>query len=147
MTQDEHMMMRCVRLAHHAKGHGNTAVGSLITIGDDIVAEASEESPAGTDRFGHAEIIAVRLATARLGRKQFPEATMYTTAEPCFLCGYAIREAAIGRVVFGVPTPHIGSVTSRYPVLLAENIPFWSDPPIVATDVLSSVCATLKLSA
>lgn len=136
-------MRRCLELARTAKAIGNTPVGSLITIDGEIVAEAEELTPNGPDRFAHSEIEVVRRASIRLGRKQFPEATLYTTAEPCFLCSYAIREARIERLVIGRSTPHVGGGTSCYPILMAPDVEIWGPPPNVVWGVLEDDCHAL----
>ncbi len=59
------------------------------------------------------------------------EATLYSTAEPCFLCSFAIREAGLRRVVIGAPTPDIGGVASRYPILVADDVVRWGPAPEV----------------
>ena len=123
------MMRRCEELAQAAKLAGNTPVGALLATGHRVVAEAEEEVPAGDDPFAHAELLVVRRAVQALGRKQLPEATLYTTAEPCLLCSFAIREFGIGRVVIGSATPDIGGATSQYPVLSASDVPRWGAPP------------------
>lgn len=124
-------MERCRELALEAKAAGNTAVGSLVAVADRVIAEAGEECPAGPDPFAHAELLAVRSAIAELGRPLPPEATLYSTAEPCFLCSFAIREAGLRRVVIGRPTPGIGGATSRYPILVADDVERWGAPPDV----------------
>ncbi len=128
---DHRLMMRCLELAVDARRVGNTPVGSLVAIGSEIISEAAEATPAGPDRFAHSELIAVERALRRLGKKHAPEATLYTTTEPCFLCTYAIRETRIGRIVIGGTVPEIGGVTSSYPLLLADDISRWGTPPEV----------------
>jgi tRNA(adenine34) deaminase len=115
----------------------------LIALGREIVAEAEELVPNDPDRFAHTEIEAVRRASVRLGRKKFPETTLYTTAEPCFLCSYAIRESNIGRLVIGQSTPHVGGATSRYRILLAPDVEVWGPPPKVIWGVLEDDCLAL----
>ena len=34
-------------------------------------------------------------------------AVLYTTAEPCFMCGHVVRQLRIGLVVYGKETPVI----------------------------------------
>ncbi len=126
---DQQMMRRCIELAASAKGSGNTPVGCVITLETEIIAEAGEQSPAGSDPFAHAEILAVVAAIQTAGREKLPRATLYTTNEPCFLCSYSIREARIGRVVFSAVTPEIGGATSKYPILSARDIARWGAPP------------------
>jgi len=128
---DARHMQRCRALAEEAGSAGNTPVGSLIAVGSEVVAEASEAVPAGPDPFAHAELLAVRDAMSRLGRTLPDGVTLYTTHEPCFLCSFAVREAGIRRVVIGARTPDIGGVTSSYPILVAADVHRWKEPPVV----------------
>lgn len=128
---DRRWMERCRELALEARAAGNTGVGSLVAVAGRVIAEAGEECPAGPDPFAHAELLAVRSAMAELGRPLPPEATLYSTAEPCFLCSFAIREAGLRRVVIGTPTPDIGGATSRYPLLVADDVQRWGPAPEV----------------
>ena len=143
-SSDERWMYRCIELALEAKRVGNTPVGSLVVIEERLIAEAEEEVPVSPDRFAHAEILAVKRASTQLGRKSFPEATLYTTAEPCFLCSYAIRETRIGLVVIGTRTPHVGGASSQYPLLSASDIVPWGEPPTIIWGVLHDECSALR---
>ena len=134
---DERMMRRCIELAASAKGAGNTPVGCVITLETEIIEEAEEQSPVGSDPFAHAEVLAVVGAIQAGDRGKLPRATLYTTNEPCFLCSYSIREARIGRVVFSAVTPEIGGATSEYPILSARDIARWGAPPRIEKGLLA----------
>ncbi len=129
--RDRRLMTRVDELAAEAGRAGNTAVGTIVAQGERVLAEAEEQTPQGPDPFAHAELVAVRRAMAAAGHRHLPEATLYSNVEPCFLCSYAIREARIGRVVIGRPTPEIGGVSSRYPLLTAGDIERWGRAPEV----------------
>ena len=119
-------------------------MGCVITLGDRTVAKAEEQSPAGSDPFAHAEILAVVDALAAVSRTSLRQATLYTTNEPCFLCSYAIREARIARVVFAVESPGIGGATSAYPILKAAEIDRWGSPPRIEQGLLAAEYLNLR---
>jgi len=96
-----------------------------------MVGEAAEQTPRGDRRFAHAELLAVEASLRALGRRSLETATLYSTAEPCILCGYAIREARISRVVVSRPSGATGSIRSRFPVLSADWVERWAAPPEV----------------
>jgi tRNA(adenine34) deaminase len=127
---DEAYMRRCIDIARVARQRGDAPVGALIVRDGQSIA-------------GHAEIVAIRLACQVLGSLDLTGCILYTNAEPCVMCGYAIRQARIGRVVFGAAVPEMGSVTSRYPILIAADVPGWQDPPIIVDGVLGDECASL----
>jgi len=136
-------MERCLELAQVARDQGNTPVGSLILKENQIIAEASEELPTSFDIAGHAEIIALRHACYALNSHDLSGCTLYTTAEPCLMCSYAIRETHILQVVIGAPTPNIGGVSSIYPILREATITSWSPPPIIIEGILLDKCLAL----
>src|SRR5215468_1637149 len=113
----ERFMRRCLDLAVKARDQGNTPVGSVVLLEGAIIGEAAETSPMGPSITGHAEIIACQAALDATGRRDLSGAVLYTTAEPCFMCAYAIRHLRIGLVVYGTETPVIGGVTSIHPIL------------------------------
>ena len=121
-------MRRASELAERAHAAGNTAVGALIVLNGQVIAEAEEQTPAGPRPFAHAELLAVEAVFTQF-RGLLRSATLYSTAEPCVLCAFAIREAQIGRVVIGREAGEIGSVRSRFPVLTADWVPRWGAPP------------------
>jgi tRNA(adenine34) deaminase len=124
-------MMRCHELARQAGEEGNTPVGTILVFASGETVEAMEAVPEGPDPFGHAEVIAVRDALIEHGQPLPEGTTLYSNAEPCFMCAFAIREARIARVVIERPTPGIGSVTSPYPILSATDVPRWGPAPEV----------------
>ena len=130
-SDDVHWMRRCGELALQARAAGNTPVGSLLVLDGQLLAEAAEQTPGGPRPFAHAELLVVEQALQLLPQPDLRTATLYSTAEPCILCGFAVREARIGRVVIARPAGDIGSIRSRFPVLTADWVARWGPPPII----------------
>ena len=130
-SDDFRWMRRCGELAVLAKAAGNTAVGSLLVLDGVLVAEAAEQTPSGPRAFAHAELLVAEQALQIHAFGDLRRATLYSTAEPCILCGFAVREARIGRVVVARPAGDIGSIRSRLPVLTADWIARWDPPPTI----------------
>ena len=122
-------MLRCEELAQRAAAAGNTPVGAVVVFNGEVLGEAAEQVPNGPRRFAHAELLAVEASLHASQRRSLESATLYSTAEPCILCGYAIREARIARVVIGRPSGETGSVRSRFLVLTADWVARWGSPP------------------
>jgi len=87
--------------AETAASQGEIPVGAVVVVNGEIVATGRNCSVENCDPSGHAEIVALRAAGARLGNYRMPEATLYVTLEPCVMCTGAIVQSRIKRVVFG----------------------------------------------
>lgn len=128
---DARWMRRCGELAAIAGRAGNTPVGAVVALDRMAIGEAAEEVPRGPRAFAHAELLAIEAAILATGRRELDDATLYSTAEPCILCGFALREARIGRVVIDRPSGDIGSVRGRWPLLAADGVDGWGSPPLI----------------
>jgi tRNA(adenine34) deaminase len=91
MKNDVYYIKRCELLAEEAAAKGDAPVGSIITKGDEIIAEAIEASKHKNDIACHAELEAIRLAVKTLKTNNLSGCVIYSTHEPCIICSYAIR--------------------------------------------------------
>ena len=137
---DADAMRLAIALAHEAAADRETAVGAVIMRGGKVVATGRERTRVTLDLAAHAEVDALRAATQRLQSSQLAGCTLYTTVEPCVLCGYAIRRAGIARVVYGVAAGQAGAVTSRYSILTDADLAGWPAPPEIRSGVLATEC-------
>jgi tRNA(adenine34) deaminase len=133
-------MQRCLKLAETAALAGDTAVGALIVCGDEVVAEGVERTRATLDPSAHAEVEAIRHACQRLGTLDLRGCSLYSTVEPCVLCGYAIRRTGISHVIYGVPAGQAGACTSSYAILADRDLEGWPQVPKVTAGVLADEC-------
>lgn len=144
--EHERYMRRCIELAEIAQSHGNTPVGSLVVIDGEIVGEGIEGLPTGNDVTGHAEVIACQMAVDKTGSKLLDGATLYSTAEPCFMCSYVIRQCGIALVVYGLETPSVGGITSSHAILTDTSMTGWKPAPRVLGGILLGECERLRLT-
>jgi len=109
---DLEMMRRAMALAQTAAEAGEAPVGAVVVdpVARAIVAEAFNEPIRLSDPTGHAEILAMRLAAAKLSNYRLSGLTLYVTLEPCAMCAGAISHARIGRVVYGASDAKGGAV-------------------------------------
>jgi tRNA(adenine34) deaminase len=122
-------MQVCEQLGRSAADKGNSPVGCVILIDDQIIAYAEEASKSAEDVTCHAEIEAIRKARLRYGT-DLSMCTLISTHEPCVMCGYAIRFHKIRRVIYKNEVEHFGSITSAMPVLRTSDVPNrWNEGP------------------
>jgi len=133
-------MRRCLELAEVAALAGDTAVGAVIVRGGEIVAEGVERTRAALDPSAHAEVEAIRQACQRLETLDLSGCSLYSTVEPCVLCGYAIRRTRIAHVVYGVPAGQAGACTSSYAILADRELEGWPQVPAITGGVLADEC-------
>ena len=98
-------MRRALELARRAGEEGEVPVGSVVVLGNEIVGEGWNRPIAATDPTAHAEIQAMRAASARLKNYRLTGATLYVTLEPCDMCVGAMFHARIARAVYGATDP------------------------------------------
>lgn len=130
MIEEHHPFLEeCFRLAEISASNGESGVGAVIVRDGQILGEGTEQSRSGNDVTRHAEVVAILHAIERHGRDSCRAATLYTNVEPCILCSYAIRHYRISRVVYVRRAGELGGVHSHYPILRADKIERWGEPP------------------
>ena len=93
---DEDYMRRALELARRAQGEGEVPIGAVVVHHEKIIGEGWNRPIAASDPTAHAEIQAVRAASAKLGNYRLTGATLYVTLEPCDMCVGAMFHARIG---------------------------------------------------
>jgi len=109
---DERFMRNAIAIARDATRQNEVPIGAVITRRDKIVAAANNRTVRDQDATSHAELIAIRDASAELDRWRLDDCTIYVTVEPCAMCAGAIVLARLGRVVFGAWDPKAGMAGS-----------------------------------
>ncbi len=136
-------MRRCAELADRARATGDAPVGSLIVRGDAVIGEGVESVRAKHDVTAHAEIEAIRAASARVASHDLSGSTLYTSVAPCVMCAYAIRLAHIAVVVSGAPSGDEALPMSGTAVLTtAAILPTRPLPTLIQHRSVSSAAAS-----
>lgn len=129
---DRAMMERCLALAMRAADAGEYPYAAVICRDGKVVCESISSVKHDHDVTHHAELLAISEAFRRLDQVSLDDCTIYSNAEPCAFCCYAMRESRIGRVVYGIPAPLTGGV-SRWNILadteLSDILPEVFAPP------------------
>lgn len=87
---------------------GDVPVGAVVARGDEALAVAGNQRERLADPTAHAEILALREASKRLGTWRLEGCTMYVTLEPCAMCAGAMVLARMDALVFGTFDPKAG---------------------------------------
>jgi tRNA(Arg) A34 adenosine deaminase TadA len=103
-------MRRALDLAGEAAAAGEVPVGAVVTIGDEIIAEARNDMRGSSDPTAHAEMVAIRAAGANLGTSRLDDCTLWVTLEPCAMCAAAVAVARLKALRFAAEDPKGGGV-------------------------------------
>ena len=101
-------MRQAILLAKESEAAGEVPIGAIV-VQDQLVIGRGRNSPiALNDPTAHAEILALRAASAALGSWRLDGCTLAVTLEPCAMCAGAAVLARLDRVVFGAADPKAG---------------------------------------
>ena len=107
-------MKMALEEAYRAEREEEVPVGAIIVKDDRVIARAYNQVIKRNDPTAHAEILALRQAALALRNYRLIDTTLYVTIEPCLMCGGALVQARIGRIVFGAFDPKMGAFGSLY---------------------------------
>ena len=102
-------MRLALEQAATAAGHDDVPIGSVVAREGEVLAASGNERELRGDPTAHAEILALRAASEKLGGWRLPGTTIYVTLEPCAMCAGAISLARVERLVFAAPDPKTGA--------------------------------------
>ena len=94
-------MDRAIELSREGmtKGEGGP-FGAVIVRGGEVIAEGNNRVLVTNDPTNHAEVVAIRRATEKLGRFDLSDCELYTSCEPCPMCLGAIYWARPRKVYY-----------------------------------------------
>jgi tRNA(adenine34) deaminase len=101
-----------LKAAETARKSSEVPIGCVIVLNNEVIATAGNRTLTGRDPTAHAEILAIRQATAAVGSERLVDCDLYVTLEPCTMCAGAISLARIRRLYYGAADPKGGAVES-----------------------------------
>jgi tRNA(adenine34) deaminase len=116
MNSDVHFMYMAMELAREAEGSGEVPIGAIVVLEDRVIGRGRNSPIERNDPTAHAEILALREASAAIGNYRLEGATLYCTLEPCVMCAGALVAARVSRLVFGARDLRFGGVRSKFRV-------------------------------
>ncbi|WP_338495987.1 nucleoside deaminase [Streptomyces sp. SJL17-4] len=105
---DEVLLRQAIGIAARAVELGDAPYGSLLAGPDGtILAEAHNTVRRDDDITAHPELKLARWAARELDTDTAARTTMYTSCQPCGMCGGGIVRSGIGRVVYALSTEQL----------------------------------------
>ena len=122
-TKREHYMRLALLLAEEATAAGEVPVGCVVcNASGEVIGRGRNRCIEKHDATAHAEMEAIREASAAVGDWRLEGCTLYVTLEPCPMCAGAIMNSRIRQVVFGARDAVKGACGSVID-LFYENFP------------------------
>ncbi|MFZ4540716.1 MAG: nucleoside deaminase [Rickettsiales bacterium] len=127
--------------AKAAADEGEVPIAAAI-LGPDgaVLATAHNEVELHGDATAHAELLAIRAASEKLGQKYLTGCTLVVTLEPCAMCAQAASLAKIGKIIFGAYDAKGGGVEHGARVF---SHPTCHHAPEVIGGVMEAECGAL----
>ena len=140
MKADEFFMSLAVEEARKALVYGDVPVGCVMVSGGEVISCAHNERERLKDPTAHAEVLAMRRASEKLGRWRLDGTVLYVTLEPCIMCAGAMVQARIDRLVYGAVDFRYGAAGSIYDLVRDSRLNHWID---VTYGVIEEECGKL----
>jgi len=111
-------MQAALSLAKVAADKGDVPVGAIVVNeAGEILGTGQNLREQNNDPTAHAEIVALRNASEKLGSWRLDDLTLVVTLEPCAMCAGAILQSRIKRLVFAAWDEKAGAVGSVMDVI------------------------------
>lgn len=105
-------MSLALKEAKRGFGKNEVPIGCIIVIDNKVIAKAHNLKIKNNDVTSHAEILAIKKASKKIGDWRLENSVMYVTVEPCLMCCGAIIHSRIKNLVFSTLEPKMGAVVS-----------------------------------
>lgn len=140
MTVDEKYMKQAIKQAQKAAALEEVPIGCIIVYEGKVIARGYNRRNTDKNTLAHAEIVAIRKASKKMGDWRLEGCTMYVTLEPCQMCAGALVQSRISRVVIGSMNPKAGCGGS---VLNLLQMPQFNHQVEVERGVLEEECSSM----
>jgi len=100
MSSTERYLCEAIELAHGNLKKGGRPFGAVLVKDGEIVATGVNEILTSNDPTAHAELMAIRAASQKLGSPNLQGCAVYASGHPCPMCMAAMRLAGISEVAY-----------------------------------------------
>ena len=107
-TADERFMALALDEARRCLEWGDVPVGAIVVSGDEVLSAAGNQRERLGDPTAHAEMLALRDASRKVGSWRLSGCALFVTLEPCAMCAGALVLARVERLVYAAADPKAG---------------------------------------
>ncbi len=137
---DIYFMKEALEEARKAFEKDEPPVGAVIVKDGEIIARGHNLRESLQDPTAHAEMLAIRAASAKLGRWRLSDCDIYVTLEPCVMCAGAMVLSRLNRLIYGTDDPKAGAVNSLMNLVSDERLNHQNE---VKSGILAAECGDL----
>ena len=117
MEEKDKFMKEAIKEARKAYGKLEVPIGAVRVKNGKIIARGHNQKEEKADTTMHAEIIAIKKASKKIGAWRLNGCEMYVTLEPCPMCAGAIINARLDKIYIGTMDEKNGACGSVTNVL------------------------------
>ena len=133
-------MAEALKEAEKAAEMGEVPIGAVIVRDGEIIAKGHNMTESTKDPTAHAEMLAIRQASQKLGGWRLIGCSMYVTAEPCSMCAGAIVWSRIEKLFIGTMDPKAGACGSVFNIPQEKKLNHFVE---IETGVMEEECAQI----
>ena len=133
-------MREAIKQAKKAYEMNEVPIGCVIVCEDKIISRGYNRRTTDKNPLAHAEMIAIKKASKKVGDWRLEDCTMYVTLEPCQMCSGAIVQSRMKKVVVGCMNAKAGCAGSILNLLQMDE---FNHQVELETGVLEEECSLL----
>jgi tRNA(adenine34) deaminase len=139
---DDHIpwMKMAIEEAKKAESRLEVPIGAIVVHHGTIIGRGYNLRETTLDPTAHAEMIAIREASAYLQAWRLLDCQLYVTLEPCPMCAGAIVQSRIPQLIYGTTDPKAGCAGTLMNLLQEERFNHRVD---VLSGVMQEECSSL----
>ena len=139
-TTEEKFMKEAIKQAKKAYRLEEVPIGCVIVHEGKVIARGYNRRNTDKNTLSHAELLAIKKASKKLGDWRLEGCTMYVTLEPCQMCAGAIVQSRLTEVVMGCMNKKAGCGGSILNLLEMKE---FNHQVKVTRGVLEEECSTM----
>ncbi|GGA53093.1 tRNA adenosine(34) deaminase TadA [Paenibacillus physcomitrellae] len=137
---DEYWMRFAIEEAEKAEAIGEVPIGAIVVKNNEIIGRGHNLRETTHDSTAHAEMIAIRQASEKLGAWRLLDCRLYVTLEPCPMCAGAMVQCRLPVVIYGTTDPKAGCAGTLMNLLQESRFNHRTE---VIANVLQEECSSL----
>lgn len=137
----EDFMRLALREAEKARAIDEVPVGAVIVRDGKVISRAHNLREKNQKADAHAEMLAIRKASSKLGTWCLDDCDLYVTLEPCMMCTGVIGLSRIHALYYGTSDPKGGTVDSLIQIKTIRHIGTY--PKEIHSGILQPECSAI----